>query len=595
MNDGVGLRAWGLPVLVALAVLAVGGLALAQAHRHWADHSRVETAELGAAHATDLARRVAGAMAPAHLLAALVVHHGGVPPEFDAVARELIAAVPGGIVLQLAPDGVVRHIYPLQGQESALGHDVLRDDRRRAEARLAVDTGRLTIAGPFPLVQGGVGVVGRKPIYLPAGDDDDRPRFWGFAMVLVYLDELLGSTTLTSLPDQGLGYRLLHMNPDTGRWEGFAGAGPAPGPAAVEVPVPVPNQQWALQLSPLAEPRSPLILGSLTVLVVVAAAGLAYATYQHLRQPELLRRQVAERTRALATERALLDAIIDCVPDIVFCKDRDGRYLRCNRALVSTLGQEHARVLQSSEADLLDHDLARQLRRRDQDVLASGRPASYDFSVAVDDSGPRHFHTVKAPFRDPDGAIVGVVGVSRDISERKRREEEVWQLANFDSLTGLPNRRLFSDRLAAAVSQAQRRGSRLAVLFIDLDRFKRINDALGHSAGDQVLRAAARRLAAELRDADTVGRLSGDEFTAVLADVEDFAAVRAVVSRLLEVLAQPVDVNGSPVNLSCSIGVALYPRDGASPDALLVAADRAMYQAKEAGRDTWRGAAADGG
>ena len=186
-----------------------------------------------------------------------------------------------------------------------------------------------------------------------------------------------------------------------------------------------------------------------------------------------------------------------------------------------------------------------------------------------------------------------MVGVTRDITVRKRREDEVWHLANFDALTGLPNRRLFSDRLQAAVSHAERRQSRLAVVFIDLDRFKEINDALGHSAGDRVLQAAAARLAAELRDADTVARLSGDEFTAVLADVAGPDSVQPVVERLLEVMARPLDLDGQPVSLSCSIGVALYPAHGDSPDTLLGAADRAMYRAKQAGRNTWRPAGSD--
>ena len=183
--------------------------------------------------------------------------------------------------------------------------------------------------------------------------------------------------------------------------------------------------------------------------------------------------------------------------------------------------------------------------------------------------------------------------VDGQMAALQEKQRELDHLASHDSLTGLPNRRLFLDRLAHALAHSRRSGLPLALLFIDLDHFKEINDRLGHAAGDVVLRSVAERLGNEVREVDTVARLGGDEFIIMLDETEDHAAIAHIAGKLLEVLAAPVSVAGESVAVSASIGISCYPHDGASATEIIAAADQAMYRAKSAGRNVFRFAAGD--
>ena len=181
-----------------------------------------------------------------------------------------------------------------------------------------------------------------------------------------------------------------------------------------------------------------------------------------------------------------------------------------------------------------------------------------------------------------------VMGTAFDITERKHAESQIASLAYHDTLTGLPNRLLFSDRLEQAILQGQRRTWRLGVLFLDLDRFKVINDSLGHGVGDRLLQALARRIASTLRSEDTVARLGGDEFTLLLPNVGRVEDVTLVAEKLLEAVRRPVRIDNSELFVTASIGISLFPDDGDDPDVLVKNADTAMYRAKELGRDNYQ-------
>ncbi|MEW8171553.1 MAG: EAL domain-containing protein [Candidatus Thiodiazotropha endolucinida] len=174
------------------------------------------------------------------------------------------------------------------------------------------------------------------------------------------------------------------------------------------------------------------------------------------------------------------------------------------------------------------------------------------------------------------------------LHERKDYEDQIWHQANFDSLTGLSNRNLFLDRLNRVLAYTQRQQSMLALLFIDLDRFKYVNDALGHAIGDQLLKEAARRLRLCVREMDTVSRLGGDEFTVILPAINEGQSVVRVAASILTELSRPFDLAGQEAHISASIGITLYPQDGSDSGMLLQNADTAMYQAKAEGRNTFR-------
>jgi diguanylate cyclase (GGDEF)-like protein/PAS domain S-box-containing protein len=187
--------------------------------------------------------------------------------------------------------------------------------------------------------------------------------------------------------------------------------------------------------------------------------------------------------------------------------------------------------------------------------------------------------------RDAGGEVQRYIAMFSDITEKKRTAELVWRQANYDTLTGLPNRNLFYDRLNQEVKKVQRSGQLLALLYIDLDRFKEVNDAYGHDAGDNLLKEAAGRIAACVREVDTVARLSGDEFAVVLPGVGDISRVEQVAKDLVARLAQSFTIGSHTAYVSASVGIAIFPNDAEEAEALLKAADRAMYAAKEGGRN----------
>ncbi|HEX8978191.1 MAG TPA: EAL domain-containing protein [Parasulfuritortus sp.] len=193
-----------------------------------------------------------------------------------------------------------------------------------------------------------------------------------------------------------------------------------------------------------------------------------------------------------------------------------------------------------------------------------------------------------AAVNDENGHTTHYIGIFSDISERKSAEERIQYLSSHDPLTGLPNRMLFQDRLENAIAFAARNHGKAALLNIDLDNFKLLNDSLGHAAGDALLRIVANRLKECVNETDSLSRLGGDEFLLALADVPDTDAVSAVVLNLLEEVSKPIELDGRTLSLSGSIGIAVYPDDGQDFETLLKRADKAMYHAKEAGRNTYR-------
>jgi len=253
------------------------------------------------------------------------------------------------------------------------------------------------------------------------------------------------------------------------------------------------------------------------------------------------------------------------------------------------------------------------LARAYREALAGSGQIDLECRIVWPDGQLRIVHIEAEIDRDEAAQPVAVHGVMQDITERKQAEDQIRRLANYDSLTGLPNRRFFRDQFLAALESARSNGTLVALLFIDIDRFKQINDTLGHQVGDQLLREVSRRLYQAVREGDlvsrtgtgtapaddavplwaqavpanSVARLGGDEFTILLTDVTDQPAVERVAQRLLDALRQPVQCGAHEVFVTASIGVAVYPEHGADADTLVRKADIAMYSVKDGGRNGW--------
>ncbi|HET9579101.1 MAG TPA: EAL domain-containing protein [Usitatibacter sp.] len=199
-----------------------------------------------------------------------------------------------------------------------------------------------------------------------------------------------------------------------------------------------------------------------------------------------------------------------------------------------------------------------------------------------------HCEWYNTPLVDPSGQVVGFASLVHDITERLNTERTIHYMAHHDALTGLPNRRLMQDRLNQAIMAARRKQRHVAVLFLDLDRFKVVNDTLGHDTGDFILKDVARRLVACVREVDTVSREGGDEFVVILPDLERPEHARVVADKILKELSRPVEIGGHEIHVTPSIGISHYPNDATDVQQLLKHADNAMYQAKDAGRNTIR-------
>ncbi|MBV8620530.1 MAG: EAL domain-containing protein [Curvibacter sp.] len=324
---------------------------------------------------------------------------------------------------------------------------------------------------------------------------------------------------------------------------------------------------------------------------------------QQLRQSERqLEERVARRTEDLRASHARLEegsarlqSLVRAVPDLLWMKDRQGRYQVCNPAFERFIGFTEAELRGRVATDLLPQAWATQAVQQDQDVVSTGHAVVYEDLISRQAGEvPVCHETIKAPIFDATGRVVGILGISRDISARKAAEEEARSLAMYDPLTRLPNRQLLMGRLKQLHEAGLRPSHVGALLLIDLDQFKMVNDTLGHAVGDELLMQVAQRLQECARPGDLVARLGGDEFVMVLEDLgtsELDAATEAevVASRVIKALGQPYVLRHHELRSTPSVGITLFGRE--SLDQLeepLKRAEVAMYQAKAAGRNTLR-------
>ncbi len=640
---------------------------------------------------------------------------------------------------------VVTYIEPLAGNEGGFGFDLYSEPQRRAEVEYARDRGQATASGPILLAADPhkrVSVALRMPLYrrdMPANSvAERRAAFMGVVLSAINVDALVDSFLGRQL---GIDFDLVIHD------LGFSGmAAPAAGPILVfgserssgnkaakqgerpsltqVITLDVAGRTWRLEFgAPVTPsygvggelPQVILLGGTLTSLLLFWLA----LTQLRARSRAL---QLAEHaTSASAAEglREQLDFIqqlIEAVPQPIFFKDAQGRYLGVNRAWERFFGIARAQFIGKSVFELYPHDqaLARKHHAKDEELFSSPGSQSYEAAIEAAQGGLRHTIYNKATFSSADGTVAGligtitdvtglkdaeaalrasetrfrdltelssdwyweqdanlrftqtssklqeftldaaqqigktrwetpIVGVSEeqwqahrnllearrpfldfiyqrsdlhgnlrtisvsgrpifdeqggfkgyrgtghDITEKKLVEEKIRHMAQHDTLTQLPNRALLHDRVGQAIAQARRNNEVLALLFIDLDRFKAVNDSLGHAIGDRLLQEVARRLLACSRASDTTARLGGDEFVVLLGDLDRPEAARHVAQKVLDALSEPVTLDGHALTVTPSIGICAYPHDGEDVETLMRNADTAMYHAKQTGRNNFQ-------
>ncbi len=319
-------------------------------------------------------------------------------------------------------------------------------------------------------------------------------------------------------------------------------------------------------------------------LLVEMAMDIDYALNNFEREAQ---RKQAESS--LLEAYSMLKTIIDTAPVRIFWKDKQLRYLGCNPAFAADVGEINTQaVIGKDDYQLGWNAQEERYRADDQKVIDSGlAKLFYEETQTTSDGSMIYLRSSKVPLRNEANETIGVLGIYDDITEQKQTEEQIHYLANFDPLTGLPNRSQLDEHLKYALSLAKRSNGHLALLFLDLDHFKDINDTLGHSVGDVLLIELAKRLRLLLREEDTVTRLGGDEFILLLPGVDALGAAH-VAQKLLDAIADPYRIKLFDLILTASVGIALYPEDGLDLETLSKSADAAMYQAKQEGRQCYR-------
>lgn len=313
---------------------------------------------------------------------------------------------------------------------------------------------------------------------------------------------------------------------------------------------------------------------------------------------QALNRQIMERRKVesdLLSSRERLASVFDAVTDGLLVQSRAGTLIELNRAAESILGITAAQMAGGHSLSdfmrVIHEDGSEFVRDKHPAMVsvATGQPQR-DVVMGLERRDGSHvWVSVNTELLfDRDGEVDLVVSNFSDITDKKASEELIWHQANYDALTGLPNRRLFQEHLEMEMKKSNRSGLPLALMFLDLDRFKDVNDTLGHDVGDVLLREAASRLRSCVRASDTVARLGGDEFTIILSELESLAHIAVVAQNILHRMSEPFQLGIESAYVSASVGITLYPQDARDIDTLLKNADQAMYSAKNQGRNRYR-------
>lgn len=598
--------------------------------------------------------------------------------------------------IALAKDLVISHMYPMQGNEKALGLDYKRTPSQKDAALEAVAVNKTIVAGPVNLVQGGVGLIGRRPIFV-----NQTGEFWGIASIVLDYQNILLDSGIISQNELKIGLRGKDAKGKDGAI--FLGNKPLFDTSPAQLKIQLPYGSWLIA----AEPINGWNQFSITKPAWLVAFVFLITVFLILRQKlnnEMLHKDAIknlleseQRFRNFFREHDAIMLLIDPTSgEIIDANDSAIKFYGYSHHQITQIYIQHINCLSPDNVEIekakainnkqnyfiFPHQLAdgsiKQVEVHSSPIIINNKPLLFSIihditerieiekklkldakvfensqeGVLITDkhhkiiainhgfteitgyeeqdaigktpallSSNRHDSAFFAEMYDkinrtgfwrgeiwnrrkngdiyPEllsiskvedeyGQLENYVGVFSDITRIKQSEQRLDKLAHYDALTGLPNRLMLKSRLKHAIDLAQRQETKLAVLFIDLDRFKIVNDSLGHVAGDELLKQVAKRMADRMRDSDTIARIGGDEFVLLVEDVEHLHDLIIVAQDTITNLNKSFKLNGdNEVFVGCSVGISIYPNDAKEANELITFADAAMYRAKQNGRNTY--------
>lgn len=709
-----------LTLFVTIFVLLVSGTAsyslISYLTTQRTTQQQLQLSDQATSHARAIEQELSRATNAAYAVAGWLTLQKGDSAQFTEYAANIFPYYPHLSSISLAPAGIISQIYPLQDKEHLLGHNIFNDPQQGEDAKAVAKNTHLQLTGPYELVQGGTGIVGRLPIHVL--QPDNSSHFWGFVDVVFHLNKLESLKSLYSLNTLGVHFTLRQQAQNGQPGKIISSTSQALPEHAIHAIILPQSANWSLYLYPQEYKQNPFIYyqqAALALLFTALMTIVSFLLMQSLYRKHQLSKQVALKTQDLQTQlerhRSFITASntgsweydqetgrLNCSPEYLsmlgltpeelseengslkqlwterlhpadkakatqvfadYLKRHDdslyenqfrlrhknghwvwilsrGRSLSSNgqqRFMVGTHiditarkeselnAQLLARLFEQSSEGLLITNAAQKIVQvntafceisgyspaevigKDPRLLNSGRHDKSFYHAmwqAIDSQGtwkgeiwnrrkdgsifPEWLSISK--IENPETAETFYIGLFRDISQYKEDEEQIRFLAQFDPLTKLPNRSLLLERTEQAIAHAKLTQNTLAMLFIDVDRFKQINDSLGHQIGDQLLIKIAHRLNNLCQEEDTLCRLSSDEFV-ILQLAADADIATALAERILPAMLKPYKLAGHELVLSVSVGIALYPQDGHTFHELFKHADIAMYRAKQLGRNTY--------
>ena len=502
--------------------------------------------------------------------------------DFSQYAQELFNKEPLLINFAAAKDLVVNYVYPIEGNEKAVGLDYRKNDLQRPMVMQTVNTRQLQVVGPVNLVQGGIAFIGRAPIYTGKGDEQ---TLWG----------------IISAP---LDARLLYLHSDIReingnmqlairRYDSLGQAGPVFfgdesvffDPDNIKIIIGVGGGTWHLAAKTTGVNQG-LSTNVLVVRIISSLTTLLFCAFILFRFRQVSKTRELEST--IVDNQKLLENVGSVAKIGGWKVDSGFRLIQWSKQSTLLLGYNPG-FLPQKLIDVSDRFSKKDFSLWQSSIaLAFKEGKSFDIELNVKISAEKSIwvRLIGRTSIEESGAET-VTGTLQDVTDKVLSAQLIERQATYDSLTGLPNRALFNNRLSKAITYAHRNDNCIAVLFIDLDRFKPVNDNHGHQMGDKLLVEAARRIGGCVRGSDTVSRLSGDEFGVIISDISDHEGALPVVENILDVMQAAFNLGDVSVHCSASIGVAVYPSDAVEADSLIRKADQAMYEVKGSGRNGW--------